>query len=359
MKTGVSAVVELQRNYFGVSKEPMLTNRFFTVDGFTYKSGVEAVEITIGSGTIIWTPFMGSEIWDWKIEGVSQKFEGFRSEPMYGAAFLPNYGAFLIHCGVRGMGGPSKDDTHPHHGELPISTPRRAWLEIHQEDEEFPLSLRAEFHSHIPFVGAYTLTPTVKIHASGKFIVVESTLLNLAQAPFEYQYLGHLNFTYPKKGTLNYSIGEVTENTVRVLSETFEGVTKNPELLCNLDSTRIIDPEVVAVIDHGRKAPSTYTEKPYVLSTMVDEKERITWVLADTSTLDHTVVWLTQTPDRKAAGFALPATSGPTGFTNEKNMGNIKVLHAKEQVDFWYAFGVGDSTFESDLHSTLRNRITE
>lgn len=360
MKKNNPTMLNLNKRFFGPVKQTILQSRAWSIEGFAYQSGVEAVTIEVGRGVFTWTPFMGSELWDWSVDGVSRKFEGFRKEPIYQAPFLANYGAFLIHCGVRGMGGPSKEDTHPHHGELPVSQPARAWIEIDEEDKEFPLALCAEFHSHIPFVGEYSFVPALRIHKSGTFVVVESGLTNLAHAPFEYQYLGHVNFNYPKSGRLEYSIANFTDREVVVLDETFEGVTKKPELFLTLDKGCTLDPELVAVIDYGKKSPSTFRNGKFALSRMSDEKGGSTWVVARTDILDHTVIWLTQTPDRKAAGFALPATSGPTGFTNEKKMGNGKVLPGKQSITLWYAFGVGDGDIEKDIATALsRSGMTE
>ncbi|NLL25331.1 MAG: hypothetical protein GX261_07635, partial [Spirochaetales bacterium] len=49
-----------------------------------------------------------------------------------------------------------------------------------------------------------------------------------------------------------------------------------------------------------------------------------------------------------------------TGFTNEKKMGNGKVLPGKQSITLWYAFGVGDGDIEKDIATALsRSGMTE
>ena len=98
-------------------------------------------------------PFMGSELWDWSVDGVPE-VRGVQKEPVYQAPFLANYGAFRSTAESAEWGIRPWKILYPHHGELPVSQPVRAWIEIDEEDKEFPLALCAEFHSHIPFVGS-------------------------------------------------------------------------------------------------------------------------------------------------------------------------------------------------------------
>jgi hypothetical protein len=78
------------------------------------------------------------------------------------------------------------------------------------------------------------------------------------------------------------------------------------------------------------------------------------WVAIDTAHLDHTVAWLTKTPDRSACGFALPSTAGPRGLAEETRQGTVKTLNPKEQVTFRYIVGLDDKTQREALDNAIR-----
>lgn len=356
MKQQTLISLTLQETMFSPEMLDLLHTPMCRIRTQTYLSGVEALHISVGKAEVIWLPFLGGEIWEWKIENKSQKFSGFVFEPAYGKSFLHNYGAFLIHCGVLAMGNPTKEDNHPQHGEIPLSQPSRVWVEYESENTEYPLTLCCSFTFHVPFIASYTFTPKIHIHASGTTMIVDGELTNTAKTPLSYQYLAHINFAYPDSGTLDYSIDRFTSTEVEILQEAIDGVTKKPENMLKLDKDIVYDPELVAIIDHGRKAPSSYEDPRYVLSSMTRNDGTTRWVAADTQPLDHTVAWLTQTPDRAACGFSLPATSGPTGQVNETRKGNLKHLGPGETTNLWFAFGSSGPTFRDTVRTSIGNR---
>lgn len=349
-------ILVLHEHLFTDRESALMQTPVGTIKTSRYRSGVETVHISMGNADITWLPYLGGEMWDWKIDGVSQKFSGFVSEPAYQKSFLHNYGAFLIHCGVLAMGNPTKEDNHPQHGELPISKPSEAWVEFHGNDDEYPVSLCCTFSFHVPFIANYEFTPKIHIHRTGNSMIVDGKLTNTAKTPLPYQYLAHINFSYPDTGKLAYSIDRFTDQEVEMLQDAIEGVTEHPEKMLHLDKSITYDPELVAIIDHTKKAPSSFEKSQYVLNTMDRNDGSFRWVLADTHPLDHTVAWLTQTPDRAACGFSLPATSGPTGQANEKRKGNIKILGPEESTRLWYAFGTGGPEYQNMVEASLAHR---
>lgn len=351
-------ILVLQEHLFTDQETALLQTPVGTIKTSRYRSGVETVHISMGDADITWLPFLGGELWDWKIDGVSQKFSGFVNEPAYGKNFLHNYGAFLIHCGVLAMGNPTKEDNHPQHGELPLSKPSKVWVEYHGNDAEYPLSLCCTFTFHVPFVASYTFSPNIHIHKSGTTMIVDGTLTNTANTPLPYQYLAHINFAYPDAGELSYSIDRFTDQEVEILQDVIEGVTEHPEKMLHLDKNITYDPELVAIIDHAKKAPSFFHKPQYVVNTMARDDGSFRWVLADIHPLDHTVAWLTQTPDRAACGFSLPATSGPTGQANERRKGNIKILGHKETVHLWYAYGANGPAYQEMVEASIVHRAS-
>lgn len=118
MSRGATTRVRLDPAQFGPRETWLLRSRAYTVSTFRYATGVEAARITCGRGELTWLPFLGQQLWDWKIDGASRKLTGFIEAPAYGRTFLQNYGAFLVHCGMSAMGNPGPGDTHPQHGEM-------------------------------------------------------------------------------------------------------------------------------------------------------------------------------------------------------------------------------------------------
>ena len=352
MKNNQKIVLKLNREIFSSTRKPLIEGLNFSIEADRYNSGVEALRLKIGEGEVVWLPFLAGEVWDWSVGGVSQKFDGFVPDPAYGLDFLRNYGAFLIHCGLLSMGNPTAEDSHPQHGELPTSIPKSAWVEIDNDNEEFPVALCCSFKLYIPFEAAYTFTPKIFINKSGTNMVVKAQIENNFFAPLNYQYLAHINFHYPQMGRLNYMVKPFDSDSVEFLEKVIPGVDKDPSRLLPLSKKMIYDPEEVAIFDHANKAKSTFGDGRYALTTMESGKEALYWVVSDTKVLDHTVTWITQTPDRSACGFALPATGGPTGLANETRKGTIKQLAGKESVTLWYAFGA--STPEAYLKEVTK-----
>jgi len=358
MTSGRTIQIMLDRPMFGETERLIASTHDISIHSFRYSSGVEALGIAIGRSNITWLPYLGSEIWDWTIDGTSQKFTGFMDEPAYGRTFRQNYGAFLIHCGLLAMGNPTEHDTHPQHGEIPISQPRSSWIEIDVNNDEYPIALASQFRMHEPFKASYLFTPVVRIHASGTKMMVDGTLENMAKTPLHYQYLAHINFAYPKQGTLDYSIGNFTQQEVEILQDVIPGVVSQPEKMRTLDESMEYDPELVAIINHSRKAKSTFGDGRHVVNKCIIEDHKTLWTVADTIALDHTVAWLTKTPDRGACGFSLPATSGPTGFYHEKQKGNIKTLAGKDKVHLWFGFGVSSPYRDEEPKEMIGSRTS-
>lgn len=338
----------LTPSMFSTMDRVLVENEQLTISSFTFNTGVEALRIKIGRGEFIWLPFYAQSLWSWKVDGTEQKFNGFVPEPDYDAIdFLHNYGGFLIHCGITGMGHPGEGDEHLHHGELPRARYTEAWIEI-DERATRPVVLSGRYTHRIPFKANYAFSPTLSIAADGTSVIVESTLENLQNTSLQYMYLNHLNFSLEGARSLQYGIPHFTADHVTVLSEVIDGIVSNPARLLAVDALGDIEPELVAVFKNAGQ------HGPVMVNTLVRDDGGTVWVATDTGGLDHTVIWLTRNADRSAAGFTLPATAGPRGFSEEARHGNIKRLEAGGQVHFKFAFGVEDA----GQHNTLQQVIT-
>ncbi|MGD1831758.1 MAG: hypothetical protein ACPKOP_00280 [Sphaerochaetaceae bacterium] len=325
------AKIFLDPSFFNQSENPLYHSKKLTVSLFRYKSGVEAVRVNIGRGEFVWLPYLGQQVWDWKVDGRSQKFSGFMNEPAYGKTFVENYGAFMIHCGFTGMGNPKADDTHLHHGELPVSRFNQAWLEF-CDDELFPIALCGVFNYKVPFKGEYRFAPKVYLGHDGLSAKVAVDAENVSHTPLEYMYLAHINFDFAGSKTINYGDYQFDAEHVRIIGG--GPYAQEPDQLLSLSDEDVFDPEVVAVLSHK-------TDYEFI-STLRKEDGSSRWVSQQTKGLDHTVMWMTHNADRGANGFALPATAGPEGKNIERALKKVKTLKAKGSVRFEYAFGYNE-----------------
>lgn len=299
---------------------------------FTFSSGVEAVKIKIENNEFIWLPFFGQELWSWKINGEEQKFKGFLEEPNYDAkSFLENYGAFLINCGITSMGNPTKEDTHPHHGELALAKYKKAWIEF-SDNDDYPISLCGELNFNVPFIAHYSFSPALRIYKDGTAVHIDNTLTNLQNTDLEYMYLSHLNFSMDNVDKIEYGVKDFSNKNVSFVdSNVLLGVDNDPSLFLQLSEIKQLNPELVAIIKNDNKI---------TVNKLYKKDGSVIWTVIDTSTLNHTVAWLSKTPDRSACGFSLPSTAGPRGYMREKELGNIKILNSGKTIKFQYVFGI-------------------
>jgi len=313
----------------------------FSASAFHYESGVEALRLRAGRGELIWLPYLGQQVWDWSVDSKSLKFEGFLEEPAYGKTFLQNYGGFLIHCGMTAMGNPGPHDTHLHHGELPVARFNEAWLETGLDDShEEVLSLCGHIHWKVPFMAEYHCTPLLRMSADGLCLHSEVRLDNPTSCEMEYMYLAHINFAFSgAEKVLSTVPFDASHTTIRQDSQqgfALQGLAVNPALIKTIDRETRYEPELVAILDHRNTAiPAA--------SILVRQDGSARWVSQDAPELDHHVIWMTHNRDRGACGFHLPSTAGPTGYENEKNLGNIKYLAAGDSVTLRYECGFADS----------------
>ena len=316
---------------FGEKERELLYSPSFSASAFRYATGVEALRVKAGRGEFIWLPYLGQQIWDWKVDGASLKFHGFIEEPSYGKTFLQNYGGFLIHCGATAMGNPGPLDAHPHHGELPTARFDEAWLEI---DRDETLALCGAIHWKVPFVAEYRCSPCLKIYDDGLRAHVDFRLDNPTSKPLDYMYLAHINFAFEGAERILSSVPFDSKHA-EIREEIFPGLVADPAIAKRIDFEATYEPELVVVIKH-------IGESVRAASILVHKDKSARWVHQESAELDHHIVWITHNGDRGACGFHLPSTAGPRGFDREKVLGNVKKLAAGDSVTLSYEFGFSD-----------------
>ena len=111
--------IELRPQFFDLTEQTLVTHGDLSATAFRYASGVEAVRLRNGAGSLVMLPFQGQQIWSAEFGGRKLTMKSMFEEPNATQNYLENYGGFLLHCGATAMGVPAAGDTHPVHGELP------------------------------------------------------------------------------------------------------------------------------------------------------------------------------------------------------------------------------------------------
>jgi hypothetical protein len=328
--------LRLDPAHFGPREAWLLEAASYSVSSFRYPRGVEAIRVTCGRGEIVWLPFLGQQLWDWKIDGRSRKFTGFVQTPAPGRTYLQNYGAFLIHCGVTAMGNPGPGDTHPLHGELPTAVFDRVWLEILAAGSG-SLALCGSLHWHVPYEVNYRCLLRTTIDPAGTSVSVEVTLRNESELPLEAMYLAHINFALAGAAFVRCA-EKHADGAIRIRDESANPGAR-PQLVVgtlHLAGLRA-DPEFVATIGRG-PVPARETESRLVL-----EDGSSFWVRPQSPLLDHHVIWISSTPDRGACGFHLPSTAAPDGLAAARAAGDLKLIPPRGTSKMTYSFGYNDA----------------
>ena len=111
--------VSLRPVKFTDAETVLVGHRGLTASVFRYPARVNGLRISNEVGHLSLLPFQGQQIWGATFGGRSLTMTSIFTVPYPTQDYLGNYGGFLLHCGVLGMGNRGPSDVHPLHGELP------------------------------------------------------------------------------------------------------------------------------------------------------------------------------------------------------------------------------------------------
>jgi hypothetical protein len=267
------------------------------------------------------------------------------SEPRLTNVFLDTFGGFLVHCGAAGMGAPSKNDSHPLHGELPNAVYQKAHLVLGQDEAGTYIGLGGSYQHTVAFSYNYVAEPLVKLYAGSSLIRVSLSITNLKNSAMELMYLAHINFRPIDFGRLVYSAPQTPQH-VRVRTSIPSHIQPKPgyvefiqELKDHPERHHVFtpglgfDPEVVFFIDY------LADEDGWAHTMQVHPDGTADYVGHRPAELDTATRWICRTPDQDALAMIEPATAETEGYSAEKAKGNIKVLPPGGK--FYCEMGVG------------------
>ncbi len=327
--------INLLPEFFGPQEKILVSSGSLSAATFRFSSGVCGLHLANGAGDLVMLPFQGQQIWSAAFGGRNLTMRSMFTEPRPGVPFLETFGGFMQHCGAIAMGGPSPQDTHPLHGELPNAPYQQAYL-ILGEDARGPyLALGGQYRHTVAFAYNYLAEPLVKLYANSTLFEIGMTITNLKASPMELMYLMHVNFKPIDHARLVYS-AQPTPEHVRVRTgipahikplpgyvEFLAELKAHPEKHHVLVPELMFDPEVAIFIDY------LAGEDGWAHSLQVHPDGSADYVSHRPDQLPRATRWLCRTPDQDALALVEPGTAEPEGYLAEKAKGNLTVLPPK------------------------------
>ncbi len=194
--------VELHPSHFGEARKPIASLGELRVEAFRYPSGVAALGVTNGVGSLILLPFQGQQIWDAEFHGRRLTMLSAFDEPQPTRDYLRTYGAFFIHCGGTSMGNPGPDDDHPLHGELPNLPYDGAQLAFGEDETGAYVELTGTARDTLAFHHDFTVRPRLRLREGATAFEASVEVVNRAGKPMPFLYLAHVNFRPADGGVL-------------------------------------------------------------------------------------------------------------------------------------------------------------
>jgi hypothetical protein len=355
----------LQPDFFSGKEKCLITTPVFSANTFIYPSGVRALRLKNSLGELIMLPYQGMQIWSAEFCGRNITMKSMFSQPNPTTKYLDTYGGFLIHCGFTAMGVPTREDTHPLHGELPNAPFTDAYLELGEDGKGSYLALGGKYQHTVAFSYNYLAEPLVKLYADSSLFNVTLNIKNLKKTPMEFMYLAHINFRPVNDGNLIYS-ADVSPKTVRIRTsipshvkpgpgfiEFLQDLSRHPEKHHHLSPELTFDPEVVFFIDYLADCDG------WAHTLQVHPDGSSDYVRHNPKILDHGVRWICRTPDQDAMGMIEAATAEPEGYTAEKAKGNIKILPAGQTFTCEMDMGVLDVDETQKMQEHIKEIINK
>lgn len=304
---------------------------------YRFDSGVPCIKLENSAGYITVLPFHGQMVWDAVFFGRALKMQTSFKQPKQATLFRDTYGCYIMHCGALGMGCPSKEDTHAHHGELPYARYDQAYIIAGEDQKGTFIAVGGEYEYHRAFDSHYLAKPLVKLYEGSSMIEVNMTIQNLSSSPMEYMYMNHVNNAVSPGAKIYQTLPWTQENmVVRVSIPQYN--EPNPvflELLTAIQNdvkkTQIVqqedryDPEIVLFLREVKTDKSGFAHFLYE-----HQDGTADYTTYDARVLDHGVRWIVNHEDWRSMGMVLPSTAEPEGYIAEKAKGNVRKLDAHE-----------------------------
>ncbi|WP_419730800.1 DUF4432 family protein [Lichenicola sp.] len=352
------ATLPLDPDFSGNTERQVIQAGTLSASLFRYPSGIAALRIRNGRGSLIVLPWFGQMIWHAEFDGVDLTMRSGFEMPLPADSIGGTYGCFAFHSGLLRNGVPSAADTHAAHGEFPTARMRRAWLELFDHDGMLALRVVSERDHVVGFGPHYLARPAVTLtEASGRFDITLD-VENRSGRPMELMYMAHVNFAFVAGGTI-LQAAPFTPAQVAVRTSIPAHVVPTDEYRALID-TLAVTPERMQRLEE----PASYDPEQvfYVSGLGTDATGRTALMLrrpeGDAFVLEYApsefpfcVRWILNGPDQSVGAFALPSTCLPEGYIAERARGHVRLLPPRGRTSFSVGLGHLDIP-ESDAAAT-------
>ncbi len=316
---------------------------------FTYSTGVKAVRLANGRGSVIFLPYMGQMIWRAEFDGYDMTMKTIFDAPIPAKnVFGETYGCFLMHCGLTAMGNPTAEDDHLPHGELPIAKYDSVYLVSGEDDGGKYLGLSGVYSCKSCYALNYDFSPLVKIYEGRTVIDIGVTFTNKKDVPLEYYYLCHINHRPVDGATLEYTAdrgsikvnhevpsGYFSAEDAAATNAYLDALDKDPSIMDKVGADgQCYRPEIVFKCNYTADSDG----KAYTLQ--YDKGGHSTFVIHYPEQLPYGVRWISRTEDEDTMGMVLPATSEHLGRNYCRRNGQQRYLPKGESVSYHMQTGL-------------------
>lgn len=348
--------VALRRDFFAEGERTIFRAGELSASLFRYPTGVEALRLANPRGSVVVLPFMGQMVWRATFDGVELAMLSMFDVPRPGATILDTYGCLAYHAGLLRNGTPGPGDDHPLHGEMPCMPMDEAGLEF-GEDEGGPwISVTGARDYARGFGAHYRVTPRVTLRVAATDFAMEIEVENRGAAPMDLMYICHANFGFPEGARIVQPAPFDAEHVVTRTA--IPGHVVPTERYRALLRDLAADPSGAEVLDDP---PRFSPEQVFYVKGLAPAEDGLARFLLrrregdgftvayDPVAMPHTIRWLLADGDHGVAGFAMPGTCEPEGYTAEKHKGNVRQLDPGERAHFKTHLGYADQAAAADL----------
>ncbi|MPM01567.1 hypothetical protein SDC9_47807 [bioreactor metagenome] len=357
--------INLYREYFGEKEKVLLKKGQFRVSLFRYQSGVCCVKVSNEKGFFTVLPFQGQQIWRMEFLNHPLVMKSEFEEPVPTSDFHTNYGMFLLHCGLTAMGNPTKDDTHPQHGELPFAVYNEAFLISGSDEEGEYVGVGGTYNHARAFRVNYDFQPVYKLHSGASTIDVEVSFTNKRSEPLEYFYMCHINYRPIDGSRLEYSAKRETIKPHYALSprlseekklkykEYFDRISKDPRIPDWVDKeNQMYEPEICFTVTYDHDSDNF----AHTLQILPDGCS--CYVRHDPTVLPVGLRWIARTCGEDAMGMVLPATAEHLGYLYCKAHHFERYLDPEKTITYKIKTGILDPDGTKEIIKKI-NQIME
>ena len=347
--------VALKRSSFGEKEREAVASGALKASLFKYDTGIEAIRVSNSRGNVVVLPYMGQIVWSATFDGVELAMRSMFPAPRPAKTIVETYGCLAYHCGILRSGVPGPGDNHALHGEAPCAEMDEAGIAC-GEDERGPwMAVTGRRDYAMGFGAHYLATPRVVLRAEATSLAVVMEVENVAADPMDVMYMCHANFAFPEGARIIQPVPFAPQYVVARTAipghipptpeyeAAIQEFARHPEQMEVLKEPKRYDPEQVFYIKGVKRGPDG------LVHFMALRREGDAFAVAyDPESMPHNIRWILVNGGQQVAGFAMPATCEPEGYTAEKRKGNVRSLAAGAKTRFLTRLGYVDKAHAAE-----------